>query len=49
MFYLNNDLKKKHYGSLLTQIGIIANIIKNMKYNDLINVTREQFGKDEIN
>ena len=48
MLYLNNDLKKKHYGSLLTQIGVIANIIKNMKYNDLTNVTSEQFGTDEV-
>ena len=47
MLYLNNDLKKKQYGSLLTQIGVILEFIKNMKCNDLINVTEEQFGVDE--
>ena len=47
MLYLNNDLKKKQYGSLLTQIGVIMEFIKNMKCTDLINVTQEQFGVDE--
>ena len=47
MLYLNNELKKKQDGSLLTQIGVIMEFIKNMKYNELINVTEEQFGVDE--
>ena len=47
LLYLNNDLKKSKYGSILTQIGLILDIIKNMKYNDLNNVTKEQFGVDE--
>ena len=47
LLYLNNDLKKSKYGSILTQMGLILDIIKNMKYNDLNNVTKEQFGVDE--
>ena len=46
--YLNSDLQKRQYGSLLAQMGLISNVIKNMKYNDLINVTKEQFGTDEV-
>jgi hypothetical protein len=45
--YLDPDLSKKQYGILLTQICMIMNIIKDMKYTELINVTEEQFGKDE--
>ena len=48
MLYLNKDLIKKQYGSLLTQIGVIIDIIKNMKFNDLNNVTEEEFGVDEV-
>ena len=47
LLYLNNDLQKRQYGSLLTQIGAIIDIIKNMKYRDLSGVTKEQFGVDE--
>ena len=47
LLYLNRDLNKSKYGSILTQIGLILNLIKNMKYNDLNNVTKEQFGVDE--
>ena len=47
LMYLNNDLQKRQYGSLLTQIGVIIDIIKNMKYTDLSGVTKEQFGVDE--
>ena len=47
LLYLNRDLNKRQYGSLLTQIGVITNIIKKMKYTDLNNVTKEQFGSDE--
>ena len=45
--FLNDNLCKTQYGILLSQLGMIMNIIKDMKYNDLIGVTEEQFGKDE--
>ena len=45
--YLDKELSKKQYGAILTQIGMIINIISDMKYNDLFNVTEEQFGFDE--
>jgi hypothetical protein len=45
--FLNGDLTKKEHGMLITQIGMIINIIKGMKYSDLIGVTEKQFGKDE--
>ena len=44
--YMNQELEKKVYGSLLTQLNMVVNIIKDMKYNDLINITKEQFGND---
>ena len=47
LLYLNSDLQKRQYGSILTQIGVIIDIIKNMKYTDLSGVTQEQFGVDE--
>ena len=47
LMYLNSDLQKRQYGSMLTQIGVIIDIIKNMKYTDLSGVTKEQFGVDE--
>jgi hypothetical protein len=47
LMYLNKDLSKKQYGSLLAQIGVITNIIIKMNHTDLINVTEEQFGIDE--
>ena len=46
--YLNSELAKKQYGVILTQIGLIIGIIKNMKYSDLIDVSKDQFGFDEI-
>ena len=46
--YLNTNLKKKQLGSLLTQFSAIIDIIKNMKYNELNNVSKEQFGTDEM-
>ena len=45
--FLDPDLSKKQFGILLTQICMIMNIIKDMKYTELIDVTEEQFGKDE--
>ena len=47
LMYLNKDLSKKQYGSLLAQIGVITNIIIKMNHTDLINVTEEQFGINE--
>jgi len=32
----------------LSRIGIVIERIKNLKYSDLINVSKEEFGKDEI-
>jgi len=45
--YLDKGLSKKHYGALLTQLCLSINIIDEMKYNELIDVTEEQFGIDE--
>ena len=45
--YLDPDLSKKQYGILLTQICMITDIINDMKYTDLIGITKEQFGDDE--
>ena len=45
--FLNGDLAKKEFGILLTQVYLVMRIIKDMKYNELIGVTEEQFGKDE--
>ena len=46
--YLNSDLAKTQYGVILSQIGLVIECIKKLKYDDLINVTEEQFGTDEI-
>ena len=45
--FLNDNLCKTQYGILLTQLYMIMNIIKDMKYSDLIDVTEEKFGKDD--
>ena len=45
--FINPEFSKKHYGSMLTQLGMVMDIIKNMKYNELIGVSEQQFGKDE--
>ena len=45
--FLNDNLTKTQFGILLTQLYMIMNIIKEMKFNELIGVTEEQFGKDE--
>ena len=47
--YINDNLSKTQYGILLTQIIMIIKIIKDMKYNELIGITEEEFGKDEEN
>ena len=45
--YINPELSKRQFGNILTQYEMVMNIIKKMKYNDLINVNKEQFGNDE--
>ena len=45
--FINPEFSKGHYGSMLTQLGMVMDIIKNMKYNELIGVSEQQFGKDE--
>ena len=45
--FLNKDLAKKDYGIVMTQFSMIMEIIKKMKYDGLIGVTKEQFGEDE--
>ena len=45
--FLNDNLSKTQYGILMSQLYMIMNIIKDMKYSDLIDVTEEQFGKDD--
>ena len=45
--FINPELGKKQFGSMLTQLGMVINIINNMKYTELIGISKEQFGKDE--
>ena len=45
--FINPEFSKKQYGSMLTQLHMVMDIIKNMKHNELINISEEQFGKDE--
>jgi len=46
--FLNPELSKKQYGILLTQFEVAKNIIFGLKHTDLIGVTEEEFGKDEL-
>ena len=45
--FLNDNLSKTQYGILMSQLYMIMNIIKDIKYSDLIGVTEDQFGKDD--
>ena len=45
--YINQEFAKKNLGNLLIQLDMVIKIIQNMKYNELINVSKEQFGNDE--
>ena len=45
--FLNADLTKKEHGILLTQVYLVMKVIREMKYNELIGVSEQQFGKDE--
>ena len=46
--YLNSVLAKREYGAILRQFTVIIEFIKKMKYNNLIGVSEEEFGEDEI-
>ena len=46
--YLNSELGKVQFGVILTQISMIIQIVKNLKYDELIGVTEKEFGVDEI-
>jgi hypothetical protein len=45
--FMSDALCKTQYGVTLTQFYMIMNIIKDMKYNELIGVSEKQFGYDE--
>ena len=45
--FMSDALCKTQYGVTLTQFFMIMNIIKDMKYNELIGVSEKQFGVDE--
>ena len=44
--FLNPELSKKEYGIILSQIGLVMNVIKDMTYKDLIDITQEEFEKN---
>ena len=44
--FLNPELSKKEYGILLSQIGLVINVIKDMTYKDVINISQEEFEKN---
>ena len=46
--YLNSELSKSELGIKYSTLCMVINAIKDMKYSDLIGVSEEQFGKDEI-
>ena len=41
--FLNPELSKKEMGILLSQIGLVINVIKDMSYKDCINISQEEF------
>ena len=43
---LNPELSKKELGILLSQIGLVINVIKDMTYKDFINISKEEFDKN---
>lgn len=45
--FMLEDLKKKQLGQKLTQMNIFISVIQDKKFSDLIDVSEEQFGKDE--
>ena len=44
--FLNPLLSKKGYGIILSQIGLVMNVIKDMTHKDLINITEEEFNNN---
>ena len=46
--YLNHELSMRKYGLILSQIYMVIKIVKDLKHTDLIGVTEEEFGTDEI-
>jgi hypothetical protein len=46
--YLNHELSMRKYGLILSQIYMVITIVKDLKHTDLIGVTEEEFGTDEI-
>ena len=46
--YLNSELSKSELGINFSRLSLAITAIKDMKYSDLIDVSEEQFGKDEI-
>ena len=46
--YLNSELSMSKYGFILNHFKSIIEHIQNMTYEDLIGVSEEKFGKDEI-
>lgn len=41
--FLNPELSKKEMGILLSQVGLVINVIKDMSYKDFINISQEEF------
>ena len=41
--FLNPELSKKEFGILLSQFGLVINVIKDMTYKDVINISQEEF------
>ena len=41
--FLNPLLSKKEFGIILSQIGLVMNVIKDMTHKDLINISEEEF------
>ena len=46
--YLNSDLVLGQYGKMMNDFFFIIRKIQELKYTDLIGVSKEKFGKDEI-
>ena len=46
--YLDKEVRQGEIGQVLSQLTMFIDIIIEMKYDELIGVSEEQFGKDEI-
>ena len=47
--FLDDDLKKSKYGLLLTQLNLIVEALNNFTFNNLINLSEEEFNKLKTN